>query len=538
MHPGDSHTSVKESNMKHEAKFSVILPADNFTSAQIETFEQTAIRYKLPVTLPVHADSKGNLVISSDLSLREAQMLRRQVAGLGFPADVISSVNELSDSNNTNPDTLVVNLAGVSGNNSGNTVGDMTSDAWASLELPSSMDLGLSDGAEISKEAHWSGENWLNPEDSNPNPAERTLSLNAHELLKVAQESAKEAALSGFASSKMKNPPSQNPKFNSVSQNPKFNSVSQNPKFNSVSQNPNFNSASQGSKFPTPAQPQKFNSASQGSKFPTPAQNSNFNSASQNPKFSSASQNPKFNSASQNPKFNSASQNPKFNSASQNPKFGAVSPAKPENKLPPVSDTLHEPDSNSILQNAAFSAAAQMAKNAGTAGGQTMGSKEMPEGDSNPHEVQTCVVNANELLESIHSSEDEDEDQGDKTLDQNVIETREMRSVPDPLLIKKVIPESASPRVSPAAPSSVSQTSQAQAFVPQTENKPLPVPEQKNDMVQAQITEPVEESSEKSSALRKISIAALVVILLLLVLTCIDIWVNPIGFLESLTAAF
>lgn len=176
--------------MKHEAKFSVILPAGSFTPSQTEAFEQAVQHYSIPAKLPLYADSKGNFVVSSGLCLRDAQLLRRQVSGCGFPADVVSDAaeaaaavtlpkapslksiaNELS---NVNVDTLNVDC-------------DLPSDAWGSMELPSSLDLGLNDGEDLDKKSDWSGENWLSPDES-----EHTLSVSAEVLLQKAKESADE----------------------------------------------------------------------------------------------------------------------------------------------------------------------------------------------------------------------------------------------------------------------------------------------------------------------------------------------------------
>lgn len=169
--------------MKQEAKFSVILPAGNYSAAQIETFEQTAQKYGLPVALPLRSDKAGNLVVATGMTLREAQMLRRQVAGCGFPADVISDVadnmhNAIKSSEPVSLDTVVVDLEDVPSINSMNAVADITSDAWSSLEMPSSLDLGLSDGANLDDGADWKGEAWLAPETS-----PKTMSMSALDIL-------------------------------------------------------------------------------------------------------------------------------------------------------------------------------------------------------------------------------------------------------------------------------------------------------------------------------------------------------------------
>ena len=90
---------LKENEMKHEAKFSVIMPGGNFSTAQIETFEKTAQRYGLSIALPLRSGGSGCLILASGLSLRDAQLLRRQVAGLGYPADVVSDTSESTRAN-------------------------------------------------------------------------------------------------------------------------------------------------------------------------------------------------------------------------------------------------------------------------------------------------------------------------------------------------------------------------------------------------------------------------------------------------------
>ena len=178
--------------MKHEAKFSVILPAGNYASAQIETFEQLAIRYNLPVNLPLNVDRAGNLIVASALSLRDAQLLRRQVAGLGFPADCVSDASEsqLLAPKDASIDTLVVGALDVPDPTT-DSIGDLTSDAWSSLEMPSSLDLGLSDAADVSGVGRWNESNWLEPDDSaipQETPTkESTLGMSAMDLFAAAQ---------------------------------------------------------------------------------------------------------------------------------------------------------------------------------------------------------------------------------------------------------------------------------------------------------------------------------------------------------------
>ncbi len=264
--------------MKHEAKFSVVLPAANYTSAQIETFEQTVSRYGLSVRLPLGTDANGNLVVSSGLSLREAQMLRRQVATCGFPADVTSDASQANQENlqPVSLDTLVVDLDKVPEMGNVDPVSEITSDAWASLEVPS-LDIGLGGADVFDDNAEWNGDDWLSPDST----GERTLSLSAVDLLAVAQNSAKEAALGvkkasqPAASISPKQQPVPSPSKSSVapvssrqgesrssaSQNPKFNSASQNPKLNSSSQNLKSNSSSQNAKVSGSSEEQKENSS-------------------------------------------------------------------------------------------------------------------------------------------------------------------------------------------------------------------------------------------------------------------------------------
>lgn len=187
--------------MKHEAKFSVILPAGNYASAQIESFEQLAIRYNLPVTLPLNTDRAGNLIVASSLSLRDAQLLRRQVAGLGFPADCVSDASEsqLLASKDSAINTRVVGALDVPEQPT-DSIGDLTSDAWSSLEMPSSLDLGLSDAADVSGVGRWNESNWLEPDDSaipEETPTkESTLGMSAMDLFAAAQSASRAASTS------------------------------------------------------------------------------------------------------------------------------------------------------------------------------------------------------------------------------------------------------------------------------------------------------------------------------------------------------
>lgn len=172
--------------MKQEAKFSVILPAGNYSAAQIETFEQTAQKYGLPVSLPLRSDRSGNIIVAPGMTLREAQMLRRQVSGCGFPADVVSDAEQARNALQVNEpvsmDTVVVEFDDVPSFDHMDPIADMTSDAWSSLEMPSSLDLGLSDGADLDENHDWKGEAWLAPE-----PSAKSLSISAADILKKAK---------------------------------------------------------------------------------------------------------------------------------------------------------------------------------------------------------------------------------------------------------------------------------------------------------------------------------------------------------------
>ncbi len=177
--------------MKHEAKFSVILPAGGCSETQLETFEKNAPRYGLTVTQPLVRDDAGNVIVSSGLSLRDAQMLRRRVACCGFPADVVSDSAEATTGNDiTEITTLMggkspVKRAGTSTETP--TMTNMSPDALDGLAMPSSLDLGLSDGDLFSvsteEKKDWSGEDWLNPDTT---LSGRTMSISAVDLLNAA----------------------------------------------------------------------------------------------------------------------------------------------------------------------------------------------------------------------------------------------------------------------------------------------------------------------------------------------------------------
>lgn len=162
--------------MKQVAKFSVIVPADHFSAEQIEIFETTAQRYGLPITLPLRADGYGNLIISQGMSLRDAQVLRRHISGLGYPADVVNDTSEPPRVSNAVSDTLVVDAIDADFETQ-DAVSDIAADAWSSLEMPS-LDLGLFDGDESNDSSLPS---------SDGAKEEKTLSLSAMDLFKVAQ---------------------------------------------------------------------------------------------------------------------------------------------------------------------------------------------------------------------------------------------------------------------------------------------------------------------------------------------------------------
>ncbi len=167
--------------MKHEAKFSVIVPAEQFTSEQIETFEAVTQKYGLPVDLPLRSDGRGNFIAAQGLNLRDAQGLRRKISGLGYPADVVSDASEDTRVSSLTPDTLVVDAINADDFDMQPSVGDITADAWSSLEMPS-LDLGLFD-ANDGDDAKASAQK-----------EEKTLSLSAADLFKAA-----EAKSSGIA---------------------------------------------------------------------------------------------------------------------------------------------------------------------------------------------------------------------------------------------------------------------------------------------------------------------------------------------------
>ena len=123
--------------MKYDARFSVVLPASSLASNRLDSFEKMCQRYKLAVELPIILNRQGDMyVVSSGLSLRDAQMLRRQIAGLGFPADVTADEENTEDHITTSSlNTLVVGSDAFDSHRPED-AGDIMSSAWESLELP------------------------------------------------------------------------------------------------------------------------------------------------------------------------------------------------------------------------------------------------------------------------------------------------------------------------------------------------------------------------------------------------------------------
>ena len=132
--------------MKYDARFSVVLPLSSLDSNRLDSFEEMCQRYKLAVDLPISLNQRGDLyIVSSGLSLRDAQMLRRQIAGIGFPADVIADeVNGEEKVTTSSLNTLVVG-SDVFEANRPEDVGDIMSSAWENLEIPATEDVNLDD---------------------------------------------------------------------------------------------------------------------------------------------------------------------------------------------------------------------------------------------------------------------------------------------------------------------------------------------------------------------------------------------------------
>lgn len=164
--------------MKHETKFSVIVPCEQFTSEQAEVFETVAQRYGLSIDLPLRSDGHGNFIAARGLNLRDAQGLRRQISSLGYPADVVNVASEATRVGSSTPDTLVVDAVDVDFDTQ-DPVSEITADAWSSLEMPS-LDLGLFDGSETDVES---------PSGSSKLKDDGTLSVSATDLFKAAEAS-------------------------------------------------------------------------------------------------------------------------------------------------------------------------------------------------------------------------------------------------------------------------------------------------------------------------------------------------------------
>lgn len=164
--------------MKHEAKFSVIVPCEQFTSEQAEVFETVAQRYGLSIDLPLRSDGHGNFIAARGLNLRDAQGLRRQISSLGYPADVVNDTSEATRVRSSTPDTLVVDAVDVDFDTQ-DPVSEITADAWSSLEMPS-LDLGLFDGSETDVESSTGANKFKD---------DGTLSVSATDLFKAAEAS-------------------------------------------------------------------------------------------------------------------------------------------------------------------------------------------------------------------------------------------------------------------------------------------------------------------------------------------------------------
>ncbi|MCL2325963.1 MAG: hypothetical protein FWC40_05635 [Proteobacteria bacterium] len=166
--------------MNREAKFSVVLPSGSLSTSQLAAFEETCHRYGLALHLPLRANNTGDTVAATSLSLRDAQLLRRQIAGLGYSVDVVGETMKTATRSPKLPDTVVVGRDSYDAYEPGDPVSDITTDAWSSLEVPA-MDLDLNDGGQLEESAKWSGDNWLRPDES------KTLSINAQDILKAAK---------------------------------------------------------------------------------------------------------------------------------------------------------------------------------------------------------------------------------------------------------------------------------------------------------------------------------------------------------------
>lgn len=143
--------------MKQETKFSVIMPGSHFTSAQIADFEAIAQKYGIPVMLPLRSDGNGNLIAASSMTLRDAQGLRRQIAGCGYPADVVSDMSESQQKAQMAPSVeadvtidvdAILNTDGDASAPSFSSIEEIASDVFSSIDMPS-LDLGLSDASKV-----------------------------------------------------------------------------------------------------------------------------------------------------------------------------------------------------------------------------------------------------------------------------------------------------------------------------------------------------------------------------------------------------
>jgi len=166
--------------MKNEAQFSVVIPEGALDESMKPSFEDMCQRYGIPLSLPLKADSKGRYVIASNLSLAEAQQIRRQISGAGYAVDIqsiseqieaeeddISSIAIALDS--VDPDTLVVE-GGLLDSIKHDDISDIMDDAWDSLEFPAP-------DADIDDDISLPGDSQLGAN------KDSTLSLTAKQLL-------------------------------------------------------------------------------------------------------------------------------------------------------------------------------------------------------------------------------------------------------------------------------------------------------------------------------------------------------------------
>lgn len=123
--------------MKYDARFSVVLPLSSLSENRLNSFEEMCQRYMLAVDLPITLNRQGDMyIVSSRRSLRDAQVLRRRISALGFPADVVADENgEGEEVTAMSLNTLVVDADAFVANRPED-AGDIMSSAWESLELP------------------------------------------------------------------------------------------------------------------------------------------------------------------------------------------------------------------------------------------------------------------------------------------------------------------------------------------------------------------------------------------------------------------